>query len=123
MTAFKGRAVLARPIAEEVREGLNAHPKRLPPKLFYDAEGSRLFEQITETPEYYPTRTERGILEQYAPAIVAEAGANLTLVEMGAGSARQTRVPITAPLPRHVGLAFYPVCVSFSALRQTWYTL
>jgi L-histidine N-alpha-methyltransferase len=118
MTAFKGPAVLASPIAEEVREGLNAHPKRLPPKLFYDAEGSRLFEQITETPEYYPTRTERGILEQYAPAIVAEAGANLTLVEMGAGSASKTRVLITALLRRQLGLAFYPVDVSSSALRE-----
>src|SRR5260370_17664437 len=109
MTAFKGPAVLASPIAEEVREGLNAHPKRLPPKLFYDAEGSRLFEQITETPEYYPTRTERGILEQYAPAIVAEAGANLTLVEVGAGSATKTRGLIPALFRPHLRLPFYPL--------------
>ena len=118
MTAFKGPAVLASPIAEEVLEGLSAHPKHLPPKLFYDAEGSRLFELITETPEYYPTRTERSILEQYAPAIVAQAGANLTLVEMGAGSASKTRVLIAALLRRQLRLAFYPVDVSSSALRQ-----
>jgi dimethylhistidine N-methyltransferase len=118
MTAFKGPAVLASPVAEEVREGLSAHPKQLPPKLFYDAEGSRLFEQITETPEYYPTRTERSILEQYGPAIVAQAGPNLTLVEMGAGSASKTRVLIDAILRRQLRLEFYPVDVSSSALRQ-----
>jgi len=118
MTAFKGPAFLASPIAEVVREGLSAHPKHLPPKLFYDAQGSRLFELITETPEYYPTRTERGILEQNAPAIVTQAGANLTLVEMGAGSASKTRVLIAALLRRQLRLAFYPVDVSSSALRQ-----
>ena len=118
MTAFKGPAVLASQIAEEVREGLSSHPKQLPPKLFYDAEGSRLFEQITETPEYYPTRTERSILEQYAPAVVAQAGTNLTLVEMGAGSASKTRVLITALLRRQLRLEFYPVDVSSSALRE-----
>jgi dimethylhistidine N-methyltransferase len=118
MTAFKGPAVLASPIAEEVRDGLSANPKRLPPKLFYDAEGSRLFEQITETPEYYPTRTERSILMQYAPEIVAQAGANLTLVELGAGSASKTRVLIEAILRRQLRLAFYPVDVSSSALHE-----
>jgi len=53
MTAIKKLAVLPSPIAEDVLLGLSAQPKQLPPKLFYDAEGSRLFEQITETPEYY----------------------------------------------------------------------
>lgn len=118
MTAFKGPAVLSSPIAEDVRDGLSSYPRRLPPKLFYDAEGSRLFEQITETPEYYPTRTERSILMQYAPAIVAQAGENLTLVEMGAGSASKTRVLIEAILRRQLRLAFYPVDVSSSALRE-----
>ncbi len=75
MTAIKNPAVLPSPIAEDVLLGLSARPKQLPPKLFYDAEGSRLFEQITETPEYYPTRTERGILKQYAAEIILQAGA------------------------------------------------
>lgn len=118
MTAFKGPAVLASPIAEEVREGLSAHPKRLPPKLFYDAEGSRLFELITELPEYYPTSTERTILTEHASAIAAQAGSNLTLVEMGAGSASKTRVLISAILRRQLRLAFYPVDVSSAALRE-----
>jgi len=118
MTAFKGPALLASPIAEEVYEGLSSRPKQLPPKLFYDAEGSRLFDEITETPEYYPTRTERGILERHAQAVVAQAGTNLTLVEMGAGSASKTRVLIAALLSQQLRLDFYPVDVSSSALRE-----
>ena len=71
---------------------MSARPRRLPPKLFYDAEGSHLFDQITETPEYYPTRTERAILKKYSGEIVRQAGTNLTLVELGAGSASKTQV-------------------------------
>ncbi|HEX3586534.1 MAG TPA: L-histidine N(alpha)-methyltransferase, partial [Candidatus Angelobacter sp.] len=74
MTAIKSPAVLVSPIADEVLRGLSAHTRRLPPKLFYDAAGSHLFEQITETPEYYPTRTERGILKKYAGEIIRQAG-------------------------------------------------
>jgi L-histidine Nalpha-methyltransferase len=118
MTAFNSPAVLASPIAEEVSEGLIAHPKRLPPKLFYDAEGSVLFEQITETAEYYPTRTERCILQQFAGEMVEQAGNNLTLVELGAGSARKTRLLIEALLRRQLRLDFYPVDVSPAALRE-----
>ncbi|MGZ4843670.1 MAG: L-histidine N(alpha)-methyltransferase, partial [Candidatus Angelobacter sp.] len=96
MMAVKSPAVLVSPIAGEVLRGLSARPRRLPPKLFYDAAGSHLFEQITETPEYYPTRTERGILEKYEGEIVRQAGTNLTLVELGAGSASKTQVLIEA---------------------------
>jgi L-histidine Nalpha-methyltransferase len=118
MTAFKNPAVLLSPIAEAVREGLTAHPKRLPPKLFYDAQGSRLFEQITETPEYYPTRTERGIFGEFAAEMAEQAGNNLTLVELGAGSARKTRLLIETLLRRQLRLDFYPVDVSPTALRD-----
>src|SRR5215831_15777885 len=118
MIAFKSPAVLASPIAEEVSEGLSSYPKSLPPKLFYDAEGSHLFEQITETPEYYPTRTERSIFEQYVCEMAERAGNNLTLVELGAGSARKTRLLIEALLRRQLRLDFYPVDVSPAALRD-----
>jgi dimethylhistidine N-methyltransferase len=118
MTAFKNPAFLSSPIAEAVREGLSARPKRLPPKLFYDAQGSRLFEQITETREYYPTRTERSIFRQYVAEIAEQAGNNLTLVELGAGSARKTRLLIEAVLRRQLRLDFYPVDVSPTALRD-----
>ncbi|PYP93655.1 MAG: L-histidine N(alpha)-methyltransferase [Candidatus Angelobacter sp. Gp1-AA117] len=118
MTAYKAPAVVLSPIADEVLQGLSATPKKLPPKLFYDAEGSRLFEQITELPEYYPTRTERAIFEQYAPEIVAQAGNNLTLVELGAGSASKTRILIEALARRQLRLSFYPIDVSVAALKD-----
>lgn len=118
MTATRVPVALSSTIAEEVAEGLSAVPKRLPPKLFYDAEGSRLFEQITETPEYYPTRTERVILERAASDMAVQAGDKLTLVELGAGSARKTRLLITAVLRRQLRLDFYPVDVSPAALHD-----
>lgn len=117
MTASRFPVVVSSPVADEVLSGLSAARKRLPPKLFYDAEGSRLFEQITETAEYYPTRTERGILERFVHDMAVHAGNNLTLVELGAGSARKTRLLIEAVLRRQVRLDFYPVDVSSAALR------
>src|SRR5262249_25029152 len=116
MTASKNPAVLVSPIAETVREGLSAYPKHLPPKLFYDAQGCGLFEQITETREYYPTRTERTIFREYVAEMAEHAGNNLTLVELGAGSARKTRLLIEALLRRQLRLDFYPVDVSPTAL-------
>jgi len=115
MTSSRNPALIS-PIAEEVEQGFSSQPKRLPPKLFYDAEGSRLFEQITETPEYYPTRTERCIFQHFVPEMAAQAGSNLTLVELGAGSARKTRLLIEAILRRQLRLDFYPIDVSQAAL-------
>jgi L-histidine Nalpha-methyltransferase len=123
MTAVNKPAVLVSPIAEEVLRGLSMRPRRLPPKLFYDAEGSRLFDLITETPEYYPTRTERAILAESAGAMVLQAGKNLTLVELGAGSASKTQVLIQALLRRQLRAGFYPVDVSSSALQGALATL
>ena len=117
MTAINRQALLASPIADEVLRGLTSRPRRLPPKLFYDAEGSRLFDEITETPEYYPTRTERGILTQSAGEMVRQAGKNLTLIELGAGSATKTQLLIQATLRRQLRADFYPVDVSSSALK------
>jgi uncharacterized SAM-dependent methyltransferase len=117
MTAFRTPALAVSPIAEDVLQGLNATPKRLPPKLFYDAEGSRLFEQITELPEYYPTRTERSIFQNCAKEIVQQAGANLTLIELGAGSASKTRILIESLCQRQLRAEFYPVDVSVAALK------
>ncbi|MFB7541973.1 L-histidine N(alpha)-methyltransferase [Streptomyces zaomyceticus] len=97
----------------DVLHGLTRSPKELPPKWFYDARGSELFEEITRLPEYYPTRAEREILTERAPEIAAATGAR-TLVELGSGSSEKTRFLIDALLP---GLDSYvPVDVSESAL-------
>ncbi len=123
MTAVNKPAVLVSPIAEDVLRGLSMRPRRLPPKLFYDAAGSRLFDQITETPEYYPTRTERAILTEFAGEMVRQAGKNLTLVELGAGSASKTQLLIKALLRSQLRGEFYPVDVSSSALQDALATL
>jgi len=104
--------------ASAVREGLNASPKRLPSWLFYDEAGSALFEQITELPEYYLTRTERAIFESYAGEILQAAGPLLTLVELGAGTASKTSVLIEELLQRQARVLFYPIDVSASAMQQ-----
>ncbi|MGB8769421.1 MAG: L-histidine N(alpha)-methyltransferase [Candidatus Korobacteraceae bacterium] len=105
-------------IALEVHEGLSATPKWLPSKLFYDQIGSDLFEQITELPEYYLTRTERLILETYAGEILQLAGTSLTLVELGAGTATKTCILIEELLKRQSRALFYPIDVSPSALQD-----
>lgn len=123
MTISNISAVAFSPLAEEVLSGLSLAPKRLPPKLFYDEHGSHLFEQITELPEYYVTRTERAIFEEYATQIVSQAGSNLTLVELGAGSASKTRLLVEALARRQLLVSFYPVDVSASALKAAVSTL
>ncbi|MGH3817999.1 MAG: L-histidine N(alpha)-methyltransferase, partial [Pseudonocardiaceae bacterium] len=79
----------------DVRVGLTADPKWLPPKWFYDALGSELFERITALPEYYPTRTERELLRRSAGEIAAWAVVD-TLVELGSGSSDKTRLLLDA---------------------------
>ncbi|HKD84251.1 MAG TPA: L-histidine N(alpha)-methyltransferase [Terriglobales bacterium] len=106
------------PIALDVRRGLTASPKYLTCKLFYDEIGSQLFEQITELPEYYLTRTERSILEQYAGDILEHAGSSLTLVELGAGTATKTSILIEELSQRQSRVLFYPIDVSPSALDE-----
>lgn len=113
----------ASPIAAEVYEGLMRKPRSLPPKLFYDAAGSELFERITELPEYYLTRTERSILEKRATDMIAAAGDDLSLIELGAGTASKTRILIRAALQRQKHVRFYPIDVSRSALDEAVHNL
>ena len=96
----------------DVLHGLTRTPKSLPPKWFYDARGSELFEEITRLPEYYPTRAEREILAEQAPEIAAATGAR-TLVELGSGSSEKTRFLLDALSGLHT---YVPVDVSESAL-------
>ncbi|MEU0391670.1 L-histidine N(alpha)-methyltransferase [Streptomyces sp. NPDC006208] len=99
-------------LRSDVLHGLTRTPKELPPKWFYDARGSELFEEITRLPEYYPTRAEREILAARAPEIAAASGAR-TLVELGSGSSEKTRYLLDALPELH---SYVPVDVSESAL-------
>jgi len=100
----------------DVRAGLTVVPKRLPPKWFYDARGSALFEQITELPEYYPTRTEAVLLARSVDEIAAESRAD-TLVELGSGSSTKTRLLLDAFTRVGTLRRYVPQDVSESALR------
>src|SRR4051794_23110480 len=124
-------------LARDVVDGLSQHPKRLPPKYFYDATGSELFEKITLLPEYYPTRTELGILRGRGEAICAIVPKSAALVEFGAGATTKVRLLLnecefSAYVPVDIsgdflnaqaealrqdfpGLAVYPVTADFTA--------
>jgi L-histidine Nalpha-methyltransferase len=123
--------------ASDVLDGLSKHPKQLAPKYFYDAAGSELFEQITLLPEYYPTRTELGILRDHGADISAIVPKGSALVEFGAGATTKVRLLLEtcafgAYVPVDIsgdflkaqadalgkdfpGLAIYPVAADFTA--------
>ena len=106
-------------LADDVRNGLAAQPKRFLPKYFYDELGSQLFEAICLLPEYYLTRAENEIFQRYAGEIAASVGGQVTLVEMGSGSASKTRLIIEALLRRQSSLLFMPVDISASAIESS----
>src|ERR1700712_2022324 len=99
--------------AGDVIDDLSQHPKRLTPKYFYDATGSELFEQITVLPEYYPTRTELGILRERGAEIAAIIPAGAALVEFGAGATTKVRLL----LERCAFGAYVPVDISGDFLK------
>jgi L-histidine N-alpha-methyltransferase len=106
-------------MARDVRLGLTGKPKELAPKYFYDERGSRLFEQITELHEYYPTRAEREILARRSAEIVAAAGEPGTLVELGSGSAAKTRHLLSAMRDAGCLATYVPVDISEEITRQS----
>jgi L-histidine N-alpha-methyltransferase len=108
---------LAEQLAADVRAGLTATPKALPPKYFYDARGSELFDEITRLPEYYPTRTERAILEQRAAEIAAATAAE-TLVELGSGTSEKTRLLLRALRAAGTLTRFVPFDVDPAVLKD-----
>ena len=109
------RARFETPFALDVIAGLTATPKRLPPKYLYDEAGCRLFERITEQPEYYPTRTELEILEDKAAAIAAFVPPGATLVEFGTGTSTKARILLrAAPSVR----AYVPVDLAAESLER-----
>jgi L-histidine Nalpha-methyltransferase len=103
-------------LRHDARAGLTATPKSLPPKWFYDAQGSALFDKITELPEYYPTRAERSILREVARSVAGLTGAR-TLVELGGGSSDKTRLLLDALRSWGTLGSYVSVDVSESALR------
>jgi L-histidine Nalpha-methyltransferase len=112
--------IASSPVAVEVLNGLTERPKTLSPWLFYDQAGSRLFEEITELPEYYVTRTERQILAQHADEIVAAAagGRDLSMIELGAGTATKTGLLLNAAVGLQGSVTYYPIDVSETALEE-----
>ena len=102
----------------EVVAGLQLPEKRISSKFHYDERGSELFEEITRLDEYYPTRTERALLEAWMPVWVQELGP-AALVELGAGSAEKSRIILDAMLEVGSGEAYVPVDVSHEFLQET----
>jgi len=101
--------------ATEVLNGLSRRPRAIPCRFLYDARGSELFERITELEDYYPTRTEIGLLERHAPDIAELAGAGVAIVEFGSGSSRKTEILIAA-LPALA--AYVAIDISAAALSE-----
>ena len=100
-----------------VRSGLTSEPRTLPCRYFYDEEGSRLFEQICDLPEYYLTRTEDALLRDHADAMVDGWAADPVLIELGSGSSSKTRRLIAAAIRAYGGLHYVPIDVSRSILE------
>ncbi len=119
MSATDGDDTLVR---NDVARGLLGPHKSLPAYLFYDTEGSRLYELITELPEYYPTRAERSIFASQAPAIVRALAASspepLNVIELGAGTATKTQLLLDAIVARQGYADFLAIDVSCSALGE-----
>ena len=103
---------------KDVIEGLTKNPKSLPSKYFYDRQGSQLFEEICQLPEYYPTRTEAAILQEYTQEIVAYTG-GCELIELGSGSSTKTRLLLDAYYQQQKSSKYVPIDVSETILKAS----
>ncbi len=99
----------------DVLDGLERRPRAIPARWFYDRRGSELFEAITDLPEYYPTRTERSILETACPEVAQIAGAGRAVVEFGSGSSTKTPILLKAVAPS----VYVPIDISGDFLRES----
>ena len=119
-TATAKASIAAAPsrMLEDVRTGLGAARKELPPTYFYDDRGSALFDEITRLPEYYLTRREHALLERHAPAIVAAARPR-TIAELGAGMATKSRILIRAARAAGHGARYAPIDISAVTLAES----
>jgi L-histidine N-alpha-methyltransferase len=118
LTVHLTQTDIVRGLRSDVLTGLTATPKTLPPKWFYDARGSELFEEITRLEEYYPTRAEREILADRAGEIAGLTGAH-TLVELGSGSSEKTRLLLDALRDAATLREIVALDVSDAALEQS----
>lgn len=118
MTATPTRAAARAALESDLAEGLWQDQPTLPPRWFYDEKGSRLFDEITRLPEYYPTRCEREILQRRSPEI-ADLTAARDVVEIGAGMSTKTRVLLDAVTARATGVRFRPIDVSEEVLLES----
>jgi len=118
-TTAQAKAAIQDDFATEVLTGLSRKPRSIPCRFLYDARGSELFEQITELDEYYPTRTEIGLLERHAGDIAHIVGEDVAIVEFGSGSSRKTEVLIAAlrKLAAYVAIDISPAALSEAAMR------
>ncbi|KVM68446.1 dimethylhistidine N-methyltransferase [Burkholderia ubonensis] len=109
-----------RPVAFErdLIDGLSRRPRSIPPKYFYDAAGSALFDRICALPEYYPTRTELGILRAHATEIVRRVGPHADIVEFGAGSLAKIRILLDAFSAERAPARYVPVDISADYLHE-----
>ncbi len=105
-------------LAQDVQAGLLTPPRSLPPKYFYDEIGSRLFERICQTPEYYPSRTEEALLQEHAAQII-EYGRPDHLIELGSGSARKTRHLLDACAQQQQHCVYWPFDVAEEMLMTS----
>jgi dimethylhistidine N-methyltransferase len=103
-------------IAEQVAAGLGGTPKRLPPSLFYDDAGSRLFERICRLDEYYPTRTELAILQRHARRLAAACAPEVTVAELGSGSSEKTAFLLRALVQSGRRVRYVPIDLNETAL-------
>ncbi|MCH7574637.1 MAG: L-histidine N(alpha)-methyltransferase [Candidatus Marinimicrobia bacterium] len=106
-------------VSDIVRAGLSKSPKTLPPILFYDEEGSRLFEKICEVPEYYLTRTEQSIFDEYGKEMVDQWDSAIDLVELGSGNSAKTRTLLSLLLDRGHEVIYRPIDISQNMLQST----
>jgi len=102
----------------DLTRGLNVRPRSIPPKYFYDAAGSALFDRICTLPEYYPTRTEVGILERHAAEMAGLMEGHIDLVEFGAGSLRKVRLLLDGLRLRNCDCRYVPIDISGDHLRS-----
>jgi dimethylhistidine N-methyltransferase len=105
--------------ARDVKKGLSAHPKHLSCCYFYDAEGSNLFEEICDLPEYYLPAAEREILQAHSIAVVSRFFGPFSLVELGSGNATKTRILIDAILKQQQELSYVPIDICRTVLEDS----